>query len=417
MILRIGLDHSAVICIMVPMQELGRLYASVLRDHLDSLRQMAFLSGPRQVGKTTTCRGIGDVYLNWDNEDHRETILRGPGAVATYAGLDALSERPVVVVLDELHKYRRWKLFLKGLFDTYEARIRIVVTGSSRLDVYRRGGDSLMGRYFLFHMHPLSVGELVRTHAPGQPTRTPAFLPDAHWEALWEHGGFPEPFVRRDKRFSFRWRELRRVQLLRQEVRDLTRIQQLDQISVLGKLLERRSGEQLVYSALAREIRVSENTVRSWVSTLCTLHYGFLVRPWHRNVAKGLRKEPKWFLRDWSGIDDVGKRSETLCACHLLKAVEGWTDLGFGSFALHYVRDKQRREVDFLVVRDGRPWFLVEVKHGSRELSPALAFFQNQIGCPHAFQVSTDSVFVDQDCFSHHDAIVVPGRTLYSQLL
>ena len=399
------------------MKDLKRLYGSVLMDHVANLRQMAFLAGPRQVGKTTTCRDIGDVYLNWDNEDHREIVLHGPGAVAAYAGLDVLSERPAVVVLDELHRYRRWKLFLKGLFDTYEARTRIVVTGSSRLDVYRRGGDSLMGRYFLFHMHPLSVGELVRPDPPGEPIRRPVSLSDEEWEALWEHGGFPEPFVKREKRFSFRWRTLRRAQLLREEVRDLTRIQELDQLSVLGKLLEQRSGEQLVYSALAREVRVSENTVRSWVSTLCTLHHGFLIRPWHRNVAKGLRKEPKWFLRDWSGIDDVGKRSETLCACHLLKAVEGWTDLGFGSFALHYVRDKQRREVDFLVVRDGKPWFLAEVKHGSRELSPALAFFQRQLGCPHAFQVAIDSAFADQDCFSQPDPVVVPARTLFSQLL
>ncbi len=381
-----------------------------------------------------------------------EIILRGPAAVAAHAGLDVIAERPTLIVFDELHKYRRWKLFLKGLFDTYESRTRILVTGSSRLDVvkgssgldvvkgssgldvvkgssgldvvtgssgldvYPKGGDSLMGRYFLFHMHPFSVGELLGTTPPSAPVHPPGRLSNEEWKALWEHGGYPEPFVRRDRRFSLRWRELRRVQLLREEVRDLTRIQELDQIAVLGRLLERRSGGQLVYSPLAREVRVSENTIRSWISTLCSLYFGFLVRPWHRNVAKSLRKEPKWFLRDWSGIDDEGKRSETLCACHLLKAVEGWTDMGFGSFELHYIRDKQKREVDFLVIRDGEPWFLVEVKHRDKNLSPDLVYFQKQIGCPHAFQIVTDSGFVEQDCFSYGSPVVVPARTFFSQL-
>lgn len=414
--LRNGLDYSAVVCKMVDMQELKRLYASILSEHLKNFRQMAFLAGPRQVGKTTTCRSLGDRYLNWDNNDHREIILRGPGHVARYAELDTIAERPISLVFDELHKYRRWKLFLKGFFDTYESRVRIVVTGSSRLDIYRRGGDSLMGRYFLFHMHPLSVGELIRTEPPRNPIQPPRSVADTDWRVLWEHGGYPEPFVRREERFSLRWRELRRVQLLRDEVRDLTRIQEIDQLRVLGRLLEQRSGEQLVYSALARKIRINENTVRSWISTLCSLYFGFLIRPWHRNVSRSLRKEPKWFLHDWSGIDDLGKRTETYCACHLLKAVELWTDLGFGSFELYYVRDKERREVDFLVVRDGAPWILVEAKHNERRLSGALAYFQKQIGCTHAFQIVFDSPFVDSDCFSYRDPVVTPARTFLSQL-
>lgn len=394
-----------------------RLYDAVLQHHLRNYRQTAFLTGPRQVGKTTACRRLGDVYLNWDNEDHRELILQGPGAVATQSGLDRISGRPVTVVFDELHKYRRWKLFLKGLFDTDEERIRIMVTGSSRLDVYRRGGDSLMGRYFLFRMHPLSVGELVQTERSSSAVHAPRPLEDRDWQALLEHGGYPEPFVRRERTFSRRWRQLRRSQLLREEIRDLTRIQEIDQLAILGRLLEKRSGGQLVHSTLAREVRVSENTIRSWVSVLCSLYFGFLVRPWFRNVAKALRKEPKWFLRDWSVIDDTGQRSETFCACHLLKAVEGWTDLGLGNFELRYVRDKQKREVDFLFVRDGEPWFLVEAKCGESSVSPSLSWFQRQISCPHAFQVAMHGAYVDADCFSHRHPIVVPARTLFSQLV
>jgi predicted AAA+ superfamily ATPase len=390
------------------MEAQARLYGSVLGDHLASNRQMAFLTGPRQVGKTTTCRALGDEYLNWDNDDHRAIILRGPAAVAAQTGLEQLSERPRFVVFDELHKYRLWKLFLKGFFDTYEKQARILVTGSSKLD--------LMGRYFLFRMHPFSVGELVRTDPPKSPIRPPLKIAEADWQALLEHGGFPEPFLRRDRSFSLRWRALRRGQLLRDEVRDLTRIQELDQLAILGRILESRSGEQVVYSTLAREVRVSENTIRSWISTFCALYFGFLVRPWHRNVARGLRKEPKWYLRDWSGVEDPGRRFETMVACHLLKAVETWTDLGLGDFELRYIRDKQQREVDFLVLRDGKPWFLVEAKQQEKSLSAALEYFQRMIGCAHAFQAVLDSPFVGSDCFRRYEPVVVPARTLLSQL-
>ena len=144
-------------------------------------------------------------------------------------------------------------------------------------------------------------------------------------------------------------------------------------------------------SNLAREINVAVDTMRRWIATLCTLHHGFLVRPWFRNVAKSLRKEPKWYLRDWSGVRDPGQRAETFVACHLLKAVEMWEDLGFGAFQLRYLRDKQKREVDFLVVRDDRPWFMVEVKAGDTSLSPALSHFREQIDAEHCFQVANRS--------------------------
>ena len=134
-------------------------------------------------------------------------------------------------------------------------------------------------------------------------------------------------------------------------------------------------------------------------------------------MAKALRKEPKWFLRDWSGVDDPGQRAETFCACHLLKAVEGWTDLGLGRFDLRYIRDKQKREADFLVTRDGKPWFIVEAKYRKTRLSSTLAYFQQQTECAHAFQMVIEGDFVEKDCFSYHKPVVVSARALLSQLL
>jgi len=370
-----------------------RLYSAILREHFDRHRQMAFVSGPRQVGKTWVCRSMGDVYFNWDNSDDRKMLLRGPGALAEAIGLERLRARTPLVVLDELHKFTKWKTLLKGFFDTYGEQTHLLVTGSSRLDIFRRGGDSLMGRYLPYRMHPWSVGECLRTGLPASEIHPPAEIGGGDWDALWEHGGFPEPFLRREARFTRRWQSLRKEQLAREDLRELA-----------------------VFRDLASEIQASTDTVKRWIDFLVRMHYGFLVRPWFSNVAKTLRKEPKWFLRDWSGVSSDGARAETLVACHLLKAVETWTDLGFGDFELRYLRDKQKREVDFLVVRDRKPWFLVEAKLNDTSLSPSLAYFQAQIKAPHAFQAVIGLPYEQADCFGSHTPTVVPARTLLSQL-
>ena len=396
-----------------------RTYDAVLAEHLAHNRQMAFVSGPRQVGKTTVCRGQAQAYVNWDDVDHRDLILAGPRHLVDAFELDRLSDTRPVILFDELHKFPRWKSFLKGFYDSYAGRVRIAVTGSSRLDVYRRGGDSLMGRYFQYRMHPFSVAEVIAPALPGRRiVRAPAPIDDAQFAALWRHGGFPEPFLRRDDRFTRRWQSLRMAQLVREEVRDLTQVQHLDQLEMLVRLLNARSAEQLVYGNIASQVRVAPDTVRRWVATLCNLHLGFLVRPWFNNVSRSLRKEPKWFLRDWSLVRDEGQRAETFVACHLLKAVEGWNDLGLGSFELGYVRDKERREVDFLVARGGNPWLLVEAKHGDADMNPSLERYQKRLGAPYAFQVAVNSDFVASDCFAQaRKPWIVPARTFLAQLL
>lgn len=394
-----------------------RLYDTLLKEHFEHNRQMAFVSGPRQVGKTTTCRLEGTDYLNWDNADDRRLLLRGPAAVAERLGLEELRPQLPIVVFDELHKHARWKAFLKGFFDVYSDRVRIIVTGSSRLDVFRRGGDSLMGRYFLYRMHPFSVGECLRVTKPLVLVQPPAPLEDADWDALWEHGGFPEPFLRRESTFTVRWRSLRHDLLMKEDVREAAHVQDLGGLEHLSILLTERSAQQLVFSSLAQEVGVAVDTVKRWIDLLERLHFGFRIRPWHTNLAKALRKEPKWFLRDWSAIDDPGARAETFVACHLLKAVEGWSDMGLGRFELRYLRDKLKREVDFLIVRDRKPWFLVEVKASDGSLSDALAYYQSATRARHAFQVVMDRPYVDVDCFSRSEPTVVPARTLLSQLL
>ncbi|MBC8327960.1 MAG: ATP-binding protein [Planctomycetes bacterium] len=358
---------------------------------------MAFLAGPRQVGKTTTVKAVGEAwgeshYWSWDLPQDRERLLGGPERIMEAARLHVPRDRPPLLIFDELHKFAKWKDLLKGLFDAVEDRARILVTGSARLDIFRYGGDSLMGRYFPYRMHPLSAGELAAPE-PREELLRPAgaVLHDDDWLALREHGGFPEPFLRRDRRFTTLWRRTRRSQLFREDLRDLTRIRDLGQVEHLGELLRRRAGQLCSYASLAREVQASIDTVKSWLRTLDSFYYCFAVRPWFRNVPRALRKEPKYYLWDWAQVPDEGQRAENFVAAALMKSVQVWTDLGLGDFGLHFIRDKDGKEVDFLVSRDGEPWMLFEVKAGSPAgLSKPLAAFHRTLGTEHALQLLID---------------------------
>ena len=394
-----------------------------IREHYLKDRQMLFVSGPRQVGKTTIARQLGEEfstgsYFNWDNPTHRKVILGGPEEIAGRLGLDRLRTEKPFCAFDELHKYRDWRNFLKGFFDVYENRVHILVTGSAHLNVFRRGGDSLTGRYFPYTLHPLSVAECAGTGVVESLVQFPRRIDEDQWQALWRYGGFPEPFLKADKRFYTRWRKLRTEQLLREDLRDLTRIQELGQIEMLAMNLSNHVGQLTSNSRLARDIRVSVDTIRRWIATLESLYYCFSIRPWYKNVTRGLRKEPKYYLWDWSQVDDPGARAENLVASALLKAVHWWTQSGHDDFGLHFVRDKEKREVDFLVTRDQQPWFLVEVKtSGKARLSESLALFQSQTGAEHAYQLAFDLEYVERDCFEHHKPIIVPARTFLAQLV
>ena len=275
-----------------------------------------------------------------------------------------------------------------------------------------------MGRYFPHTLHPVSVAECAESGATDSIIRKPSRIDGAKWDALWRFGGFPEPFLKAEQRFYNRWRKLRAEQLFREDIRDLTRIHELGQMEVLAELLRRHAGQLTSHSYLARTVRVSVDTVRRWIAVLEALYYCFTVRPWHHNVARALRKEPKYYLWDWSQIDSPGARAENLVAGALLKAVNRWSETGCGDFDLHFIRDKQKREVDFLVCRDLQPWFLVEVKSGNMaKLADSLRYFQQQTQAPHAFQLAIDAEFVGRDCFEQSRPVIVPGKTFLSQLV
>lgn len=186
---------------------------------------------------------------------------------------------------------------------------------------------------------------------------------------------------------------------------------------MLAELIQLNATTMLNYSGYARGVRASVESIQRWITLLGQLSYCFVLRPWTRNVSRSIAKEPKIYLVDWSQIDDVGRRNENFVACSLLKAVQGWNDLGLGEFALQFIRTKDKREVDFIVSSDGRPWFLVEVKTSMTRLSPNLEYFQRMTGAKHAFQVTVNLPHQNIDCFTIDQPVVVPATAFLSQLL
>lgn len=400
-----------------------RIYSSVMKQHLSDYRQMIFLAGARQVGKTTCCKGIQAFhsnfhYLNWDNTEDRRIILQGTSSLASHAMLEKPSQTLPIIVLDEIHKYQKWKQFLKGFFDHYEDKCRIIVTGSAKLDIYRRGGDSLMGRYFLYRCHPLSVAELLSTKLRDSEIISPQELPRSELERLMIFGGFPEPFNKSNPRFSTNWQRLRKHQLLNEDIRQLSQIQEFAELEYLLDILIKEAGGSLNISSIANLINVAESTVSRWINLLCSFYFIYRVKPWYKNIRRAIRKTSKIYLWDWSMVQDRGKRIENLLASHLYKAVNYWTDLGFGEYELFYLRDKEKREVDFLVTKNQSPWFLVAAKTSANHgISKSLHYFQQQLNVPHAFQVVYDLPFENIDCFNYHQPVIVPALTFLSQLV
>lgn len=364
---------------------------------------MAFLSGPRQAGKTTVGRlfmseRAQSRYATWDDVEFRRQWVKSPRQVAAFDEAVAKGGRLPLLVLDEIHKARAWKQTLKGVFDTLANPCDILVTGSARLDIYKRGGDSLMGRQIGFRLHPFSMGEIERLgpltpdevvdslFAEGRRRATPAARQDVLSQML-VHGGFPEPFLKQSERFSRIWRRGRTEKLVREDLRDLSRIPDLSRIEMLTALLPERAGHTLSIKSLREDLEVSFDTVKRWMGYLKELFYLFEVKPYTRSIPRTLKREGKLYLWDWSEVEAPGPRFENLVAGHLLKAVHFWTDTGEGTFDLHYLRDKEKREVDFLITRDRKPWLAVEAKLSDRALSPAFGAFLPHLGCKRFVQV------------------------------
>ncbi len=400
-----------------------RLYQKIIEQHFAENQQMLFMAGPRQVGKTTLAKSVHSLsenfhYFNFDVEHDRNILLRGEEALLNAMSFQQVQAEIPLLVLDEFHKYKHWKNFLKGFYDQYKSQINILVTGSAKLDIFKSGGDSLMGRYLLYHVHPLTVSELLKQPLSESLIHAPKQIDQTQFENLFQLGGYPEPFIKNNSRFSLQWRKLRRQQLFEEDIRNLTQVQDIVQLEMLAQLLREQVGQQINYASLAAAIRVSADTVSRWLNILEKFYYCFRLKPWSKNIKRSLIKEPKVFLWDWAEINDVGARVENFVASHLLKATHYWTDYGLGEFELHYLRDKEKREVDFLISKDNKPWILAEVKSSANHgISKNLYYYQEQLQAPHAFQLVYNLPYVEKDCFDYKKPVIVPLISFLSQLI
>ena len=403
-----------------------RIYQKIIEYHiLSGWSQMIFLNGARQVGKTTLVRDMmkgkkNTQYLNFDNFDDKKKIISGYDKILENINLSDFNTKPSII-FDEIHKYgyAEWKNYLKGFFDTYKDKINIIVTGSSRLDVYQKGGDSMAGRYFLYHVLPITVGELINLQLPSidKLYNDPKKLEDDIFDQLYRFGGFPDPFVKNSGNFHKRWQNLHIKQIFREDIRELSNIKDVMKMETLGALLATYGGKQIQYKNLCTRLHIDYKTLKTWIITLQNFSYCFFIQPYSNNIARSLIKEPKVYLYDWSLVDDKGAKFENFIAVHLYKTISLWNNIGLGEFKLHYLRDKEKFEVDFLIIKDNKPWIMVECKYSYKEpISKALYRFKEKVQPKHIFQVVYDLPFIEKDCFLVKEPTIIPAKTFLSQL-
>jgi predicted AAA+ superfamily ATPase len=339
-----------------------RIQQSLIRKDLS--RKMVFLTGPRQVGKTSLAKAIASeyksaVYLNYDSIDDRKII-------ADTAWLPSTE----LLILDELHKMPEWKNYLKGLYDTKPDQLQILVTGSARLETFRQSGDSLAGRFFRHRLNPLSLAEI-------------EVADEAVLDVLLERGGFPEPYLAESLDESNRWRLQYIDGLVRTDILDFEQVHDFRAIQLTLELLQNRVGSPLSYSSLARDVGVSPNTIKRYVEIFEALYIIFRVTPYHRNIARSLQKDAKVYFFDNGMVKgDDGVKFENLVAVSLLKHLNAIEDYKGKPTALRMLRTKEQKEVDFVLVIDEEPVQMIEVKLSDAAMSKPLRYFYEKYEIP-----------------------------------
>jgi len=375
------------------------LYFRVWQD-LAAEKAMIFLAGPRQSGKTTLAQMISErfvnrLYVNWDNPEDRTRLLENP---FFFQEIERRDHTTPFIIFDEIHKYRDWKNYLKGVYDRFHKEFQFLVSGSGRLDVYRKGGDSLAGRYYLFHLWPFTLAELSGVGRTFEDFRKAPLEFQVEkeaerkevWSALEQFSGFPEPFLSAKETSYRRWSNSYSQQLVREDIRDLTHIQAIGDLETLYHLLPSKVGAPLSIPSLSSTLKVSYNTVRNWLSAFERFFMIFSVTPWTRKISRAIQKERKIYLWDVPRIKDPAAQFENMVALELYRAVTLWNEMGWGTFSLHFIKNKEQQEVDFLVVDENKPFLLIETKLSENQPSPVLLKFQTLLKVP-AIQLTNRS--------------------------
>jgi uncharacterized protein len=337
----------------------------------DLKSKMVFVAGPRQSGKTTIAKEIlqnseSGAYFNLDNDSDRRIVLK-----------QQWDDEKKLVVFDELHKYGRWKRWLKGVYDTRPSKQTYLVTGSARLDIYRRGGDSMLGRYHLWRLHPFSLSEL-----PDAVPRKEAI------SRLMTLGGFPELLLSESERTARRLRRERLERVFREDIRDLENVRNLSLVQVFLDALRGRVGTPIAVANLAGDLEISPITAKRWLELLERMYVVFTVWPLSKGLPRAIRKPPKVYFYDTGDVlGDEGARAENLVACELRKLAEFREDSEGYNVDLKYVRDKEGREVDFAWIEDGKLLELIEVKLSDDSVHKPLAYYAQRLNPNKATQI------------------------------
>jgi hypothetical protein len=371
--------------------ERRELYINIWKE-LAGEKSMVFMAGPRQSGKTTLAHIIArsftnSLYFNWDIPEHRTRLLNNP---SFFEAVERKDSSIPLIIFDEIHKYKEWKNYLKGTYDHFHTKYQFLVSGSGRLDVYRKGGDSLAGRYFLFHLWPFTLAELGKCAGPIEDiVKDPLTVSmDRHqtlkelWIQLSDLSGFPEPYVSGKMTTYRRWSNSYAQQLIKEDIRDITDIKSIGDIETLYLLLPSKIGSPLSIPALARDLKASYNSVKNWISVFERFFLVFSLYPWTAQITRAIQKERKIYLWDSPRISEPAARFENMVAIELYRAITSWNDMGYGQFSLHFIKNKEKQEVDFLIARDRRPFLLIEAKLADTQPSKALTKFQAALKIP-----------------------------------
>ena len=344
-----------------------RIYSDLIEK--DLLKKMVFLGGPRQVGKTTLSQsflkkfkdGHGGYY-NWDNEQSRKMIQKGEW-----------NKNEPLIIFDEIHKRKGWQNLIKGIWDTWKNTQKFLITGSARLDLYRKGGDSLLGRYHYYRIHPYTLPELG--------------ISPKNLNLLMKFGGFPEPLIEQNEIELRRWHLQRISKLIRIDIRDLEKISDLDKLELLAESLQSKVSSLFSYKSFSEDLATSDKTIKRWVQILDSIYFCYLIPPLGSPKIKALKKTPKLYLWDWSQVEDESARFENLVASHLLKLCHYWQDAFGHKTELRYIRDETGRECDFVVIKDKKIIFAVECKLNSTDVSESVLKLRSKLQIPMWYQV------------------------------
>ncbi len=365
-----------------------REYYENIWSDFNSEKKLVLISGPRQVGKTTLTKSIASkavssCYFNYDIPKNKALLAQNP---TFFEETDRKKGENPIVIFDEIHKYKDWKNYLKGVYDGYSDYFSFIATGSGRLELFQNSGESIAGRYRMFSLFPFTIGEFFSKEPKIKSVSELIEIPETRsgdlWERLFNYSGFPEPFLKSSSISYNRWSNVYHKQIIREDIRNTFALKNIDAMETLYSLLPSKTGSLLSASNLSGLVKVSHKTISEWIKVFEKFFLIFTVRPYSKYLSRSILKQPKIYFYDYCLLNNLAVRFENIIAVELKRAVVNWTDFGLGNFDLFFIRNKDKKEVDFLITENNEPYIMIETKSSDTTVSKNLKLFQNLYNIP-----------------------------------